>query len=239
MKLHLSKSLFAALLATAGLAAGSNAYAAACTLSGSAVLGGASTDDATLSMNGGPANESDACHVSTLGSGGNTSGTLLADAFGGADFTRIAKLGESPDPAFLGINFTLTATGATSGSTSGTWTLAWTGGPANLDLVFAIHASNRTGSFLFDDVPLVADASGTGTWKIEWLNNGGQVPGFSNLTVWARQGDGPLPCTGPDCDPEPCTGPDCDPVQVPEPGTLSILGLGALALAARVRRRKA
>lgn len=58
----------------------------------------------------------------------------------------------------------------------------------------------------------------------------------------------PVGCTGPtcepepctvNCEPEPCTGPNCNPAQVPEPSTLSILGLGALALAARVRRRKA
>lgn len=238
MMLHQSKSLLSALLATAALAIGNSAYAAPCAVGGTAVVGGASTDDATLSVDGGAARDADACHISTLGNGGNTSGSLLSAAFGGVDFTRIAKLGEGPDPAFLGIGFTLTATGAVSESKSGTWTLSWTGGPANLDFVFAIHASNRTGSFLFDDVPLVANTSGTGTWEIEWLNNGGQVPGFSNLTVWARQGGGTVPCTGQDCEAEPCTGPNCGPAQVPEPSTLSLLGLGALALAARVRRRR-
>lgn len=49
--------------------------------------------------------------------------------------------------------------------------------------------------------------------------------------------DGCFP--GIDCEPEPCTGPDCEPNEAPLPSTLSMLGLGALAMAAsRMRRRK-
>ncbi len=86
-----------------------------------------------------------------------------------------------------------------------------------LDLVFAMHASNHSGAFLFDDQGLVASAVTPGTWKIEWLNNGGNVPDFSNLTLFAR---------------------DVVTTPVPEPETYALMlaGLGAMGFIARRRR---
>ena len=222
-----------ALVAALALTSGGSAFAIACTTSGTGngqagdnFVGNASTDDATLSLNGGAAFDSTACHVSTLGNGGNTSGVLLQNAysaFGDGVFSQIGKLevgDTSATGSFANIDFTLTATGIGSNSTAGTWSLEWTGGPATLDLVLAIHASDRAGSFLFDDVQLLADSDGTGTWRIEWVNNGGNVPGFSNMTVWARQGSD-----------------DDIPGQLPLPGSAALLGLGLAGLG-RMRRRK-
>lgn len=228
------KPIFSAMIASAALVLGSNVHAAACSVSGTANLGNASTDDATLSLNGGAATFSDACNVSGLGNGGNTDGTLLGAAFSGygtGDFTRIFKFGEDSNSTFLGVNFTLTG----ADTSAGTWNFSWAGGPANLDIVLAIHASNASGNFLFDNRDLDTSSNGTGTWRIEWLNNGNQVPGFSNLTVWVREGDAPGPCVGPDCDPPgPCI--DCN--DVPSPAPLALLGLGIGAIAVFQRRRR-
>jgi hypothetical protein len=57
-----------------------------------------------------------------------------------------------------------------------------------------------------------------GTWLIEWVNNGNQVPNYSNLTVFWR--DERLP-----------------PQQVPEPGTLALLAAILVSIGSwRVRR---
>jgi len=78
-----------------------------------------------------------------------------------------------------------------------------------------MHASNNSGAFLFDDQAV--SASTPGTWKIDWVSNGEQVPIFSNLTLFARDITTP----------------------VPEPETYAMLlaGLGAMGFMAR--RRKA
>lgn len=222
-----------ALVAALALTSGGSAFAIACTTSGLGngqvgddFVGNASTDDATLSLNGGAAFDSTACHVSTLGNGGNTSGVLLQDAysaFGDGVFSQIGKLEnqlQTASGSFGNIDFTLTATGVVPAGKQGTWTLEWTGGPANLDIVLAIHSSNRAGSFLFDDVSLSTTGSGDGIWRIEWLNGGGQVPDYSNMTVWARQGSD-----------------DDIPGQLPLPGSAALLGLGLAGLGL-MRRRK-
>ena len=222
-------------IATVSAAFPSVAANTPCSLSGSmtsADLAGASTGDATFAQSPNAAQDSDACNFSDLGSGGNTNGALLGtafSAFGSGNFSRIGKIGDPADPAFLGMNFTLGGTGFGNGSTSGTWTLSWTGGPKALDLVLAIHAADRTTSWLFDNESLTSNNNGGGTWTIEWHNNGGNVPGFSNLTAWARLGN-TEPCTI-DCNPEPCTG-QCNP-DIPEPGTIALLGAGALIAGGR------
>ncbi|MCD6679129.1 MAG: hypothetical protein LT102_00495 [Burkholderiaceae bacterium] len=205
------------LFAAVALAAGGAAQAAACSVSGtltSAALGTMSTADATLSLNGDAATDSDACNLSDEGSGGNTSGTLLGNyyspTYGTGAFTEL-----TPGTVVNGITFT----SITYDSTAGTWDFTWSGGPASLDLALAIHAADRTGSFLFDDRGLVADASGSGTWEIHWLNNGNQTPGFSNFSFWARTGSGDVPV----------------PPPIPVPGTALLLGLGLAALGARAR----
>jgi hypothetical protein len=68
---------------------------------------------------------------------------------------------------------------------SGTWSIT-SSKDMTLDLVFAMHASKGTGSFLFNDESLLAGKTETGTFNIDWLNNGNQVPEYSNLTLFYK-----------------------------------------------------
>ena len=213
-------------VAAAALFGATAAQAAPCSIDGSIAgrLGNASTDDFTLNGNG-----SNLCHIYDGNSGEGSditgTGTAVGNFFPDAtltpndDFARIAKFGES-NGSVGGLDFTLTS--LDSSGTSGTWELSWTGGPATLDLVLGIHAGGASGFFLFDDVALVKDSSGSGTWKIEWKANANPnsgSPGFSNMTLWARQGTPTVE------------------FNVPEPGGLALLGLGGLLAAAALRRR--
>jgi len=182
------------------------AFAAPCT--GSSV-GTADTTDVTFA-----GLASDACVISGVnpqaGSTGDTSG--FSGTFG-AGWSLLGKVTSSSGSNSLGgVTFTwgfLQTTG-----TTGTWTLA---ASQNViaDFVFAMHASNHSGAFLFDDQPVFASAPGT--WTIEWLNNGQQVPDFSNLTLFARDITTPVP--------------------EPETYALFLAGLGAVGFMAKRRRK--
>lgn len=202
------RTLGAVTLACGALFSGSAAHAAPCTAtSGQAsFIGSATTADVTL---GGL--DSSQCIVSDVnpaqGPSGNTSG------FDGAFGSGWSLLSKGPGSATIdGVNFTLAFTQLTG--TSGTWTLT-TDRNATFDLVFAMHASDHSGAFLFDDQPVFASAPGT--WTIEWLNNGQQVPDFSNLTLFARD--------------------IATPVPEPETYALFLAGLGAVGFMAKRRRK--
>ena len=59
-----------------------------------------------------------------------------------------------------------------------------------------------------------------GTWEINWLNNGGQVPDFSNLTLFVRD----------------IRTPTVPAIPEPETYALMMAGLATLGLVARRRR---
>lgn len=69
--------------------------------------------------------------------------------------------------------------------TSGTWSIS-SAKEMVIDLVLGIHAGGATASFLFNDEHLAAGASNNGTFKIDWFNNGGQVPDYSNATFFYK-----------------------------------------------------
>ena len=125
--------------------------------------------------------------------------------------------------AFLGINFSLTTTAGTSGN----WTL--TGSDTNvptilptfLDFIVVLKASDRFGAWLLDDVKF--DGSDGGTWKINFLNNAGNIPDLSHLSLYVRNGDDP---SGP-------------PKQIPEPASLLLMSAGLIGFGFARRRKTA
>ena len=208
MPQQLLKSALCAAGLVATLSCGS-AYAAACT---GANVGTAQTTDVTFD-----GLASDACVISGVnpqaGANGDTSG--FSGTFGGG-WSLLGKVTSGSGSSTLdGVDFTWGFTQTTG--TTGTWSLM-ADQDVTLDLVFAMHASNNSGAFLFDDQSLVADAVTPGTWSIHWLNNGGNVPDFSNLTLFARDVTTPVP--------------------EPETYALMLAGIGAMGFVAR-RRKKA
>jgi hypothetical protein len=206
----------AAICATAALfGATGAAQAAACTTFGGGVNAGtASTAD--VDYNG---VDSSACVVSGVnpqqGADGNASG--FTGAFG-SGWDLLAKIdangvvnGGNPI-VYHGVNFFSSITGLPG--KSGGWTLSSDQG-VTLDLAFAMHASNRSGAFMFDDLSLVS--GGTGSWAINWLNGGGQLPNYSNLTLFVR---------------------DVVVTPIPEPETYALLLAGLAAVGFIARRRK-
>ena len=184
------------------------AFAAACS---GVSIGTASTNDVTFA-----GLASDQCVISTVnpqsGSNGDTSG--FDSAFGPGAWSLLAKVTSSPTSVtFGGVGFNITF--AQGSATAGSWSVT-ADKNVTLDLVFAMHAANRSGAFLFDDQPLVANVATPGMWTINWLNNGGQVPAYSNLTLFAR---------------------DAAVTSIPEPGTYAML-LGGLGLMGFVARRR-
>lgn len=193
-----------ATVAALALIAGS-AHAASCT---GVSLGTSATGDFTL---GGA--DSTACVISTVnpdqGPNGNSSG--FSPTFGGG-WTLLAKINDESSPKSLGgvsynwdLNFDTTKNGDWAFGTDQT---------VKLDLVIAMHASNRSGAFLFDDATFVANQTQQGTWVINWVNNGGQRPDYSNSSLWVR-----------------------DVTVVPEPETYALMLAGLVGVGFMVRRR--
>lgn len=184
-------------------------------------IGNATVDDVTLA-----ATAADGIAFSTanpMQHGGNASG--FAGTFGmpasGAwnALGTVSGAGKLTDFSGL-LDFSY---GSTS-TTRGTWTVTNVSSTKNvvLDLVLAIHASNASTAFLFDDQALAAGQTLTGDWRIEWLNNGGQVPGFSNAVFFG----GDMKVT------------DVALSPVPEPAALSMLLAGFAVLGAMAWRRR-
>jgi hypothetical protein len=208
MKLH--TRLLATVAAIGLSAAAAPAFAAPCAGTN---VGTATTSDVTFE-----GIASDACVISGVnpqqGPNGNTSGF---DGTFGTGWSLLAKLTNASGTASLdGVNFSWGFAQTTS--TVGTWTLT-SDKNAEFDLVFAIHASDNSGAFLFDDQVTLANQSNGGTWVINWVNGGTQVPGFSNATLFARDLTTPVP--------------------EPETYALFLAGLGAMGFVAKRRRKTA
>lgn len=186
-------------------------------------IGKASADDVALEKAG--ADNFAFSTVNPMQHGGNTDG--FASAFGstGKDawsvLGTVDGTGKLTDNASL-FDFSFTGTGATSG----TWTITNTSTTSNavLDLTVAIHASNASTAFLFDNQAVAAGQTLSGTWQVEWLNNGNQVPGFSNLVFFGRD----------------VSTSNVTLLPVPEPATLPMVlaGLAVVGTAAWRRRGK-
>lgn len=196
------------------------AAAAACLLAGSAFadIGTASVNDVTL--NGSPADAFayQAGWNPQAGPNGDTSGFgTTFDAYGtGSAWDLLGKKdGNAPFSTTGPLSFTLSGSGS-----SGTWTVTNTSATQNiqLDLVFALHAGNQGGAWLFDNQAIAAGQTLNGTWQMNWtVGNNGAHPDFSNATIFGR---------------------DMATTPVPEPATYGMLlaGLGLVGAIARRRR---
>lgn len=78
-----------------------------------------------------------------------------------------------------------------------------------------MHASNRSGAFLFEAEAV--PGSGGNTWEINWLNNGGNVPNYSNLALFVR---------------------DVQVTPIPEPQSYALMLAGLAVVGSIVRRRR-
>lgn len=143
--------------------------------------------------------------------------------FGPGAWEKIAKYSGNGPMEYVGTGFemfTFSFAKDPDGKT-GDWSITNTDliNSYTLDLVFAIHAGNASGAWLFDDQAIGAGETLTGEWAIQFLNNGGNIPGFSNLTMFARNLD------------------SIEEIPVPEPTTWATLALG-LGMMGMIRRRK-
>ena len=155
--------------------------------------------------------------------------TLLGNAIPGAVY--LDKSDDATTPVGLnGVRFTVTA----PSTNSGTWTISWAefAGAPNLplivDLEVGLFGGNNGSAYFFDNVILSATTTtGTGTFDINFLNNGGQQPALSHLLL---AGGATQACIG-------CV-PTLTDIDVPEPATLAIFGAGMLGLGLARRRRR-
>jgi hypothetical protein len=163
---------------------------------------------------------------------GNSNATTetgaLNDIFG-PGLLHLDGTGQTSSATGLGgITFIVATSGGANGA-PGTWTVTWAdsngAAPVNLpitvDFAVLLNGGNNNAAYLLSSVLLpISPTSGNGTFDIQFLNNGGQQPSISHLTLAGR-----VVSSSP------------DPVLIPEPGTLLLLG-SALAGFGFFRRRK-
>jgi len=205
------------------------AHAISCTTPSGAVTSDFGTDNVTFR-----GSASDAC--AGLFSGNDSNSTMFNAFGGGGTWYQLAKdnnpgaggadSGNLFDDFGLDAGFTLEESTSGGGAAqSGTFTLSWSGAdlPVQMDMAIVLKAGNGWAGYKFDDELFNATStSDAGTWEIEFLNNGGQIPNISHFSLYVSNATTPsivVPPTG-----------------ISEPGTTALLGLGLLGFLVARRR---
>lgn len=123
------------------------------------------------------------------GKSGNTSGFSSAFAADGlGSWGLLSKFG-----SMAGNNSSASANGLAmvfnkTDTRHGTWSVTNTNTAKDitLDLVFAMHAGNGSGAWLFDNQFIGAGATLSGVWDLNIFNDGKQYADYSNLTLFGR-----------------------------------------------------
>jgi len=159
-------------------------------------IGGATLDDVTLGglSSGYWADKLAYSGVNPVsGNNGDSSGfasSFSSAALGTSAWTlgaKVAQTGSVSDSLTGAATDNLTFTWTNTNTTNGTWSITNTSNKnVTLDVVSAIHASNASTAFLFNDQQILAGQTLTGNWAVQWLNNGGNIPGFSNAGLFYR-----------------------------------------------------
>lgn len=200
----------------------------------------ASVDDITLGSGNG-AHFADAMAYSdknpAKGAAGNTAGfqsAFASDLYGIGAWSLLGKV-EGGSVSDVGSDLFSFSFDLGTGK-AGTWSITnnSTSKDVTLDLTFAMHASDASTAFLFDEQTLMAGQTVQGTWKIEWLKSG-NVPGFSNLALFAREiSYSPAALPG-----SPAAGIPALPVPEPASWAMMLTGLGLIGLCRRRAAQRA
>ncbi len=110
---------------------------------------------------------------------GNDSAAVINAAFG-ADESVIWTLADKSDQVGTKI--------AAPEDTSGAWT--YTGNTISSPFIIALKAGNEYSAYLFKTFGDLVNGDG-GTFLISFLNNGGQTPGLSHMSIYTTDSDIP------------------------------------------------
>lgn len=197
------------------LSAAPEAYAVSCGTSA-----GLDTSNVTINSVGGssvPTIEATNCAGAFTGNDTGTGGTLIADLNGGlfAGLTNDWSLFGKSDQTGSGVTATI--------GTTGTWNVDFS---PNIYAVFAISLKGATSwaVYLFDLRPNANSLYGGGYSMTGLLNNGGNIPDLSHISVAKWEGPG-------------CCDNNTD-VPLPAAGFLLLGALGALGGLGAYRRRQ-